>query len=266
MKQSAMFLLAALLSIVIPARAFAASADEIMKQSQAAFLYGGADFKARVMMKLIDKGGRERVRELSMIRKNFGEPGVNQKYFIYFHQPADVKGMAFLVNKYPRKDDDRWLFIPALNMVRRIAAQDRRSSFVGSDFTYEDISGRDIEDDNHSIVKDERIGAADCHVIKSAPKGTDTDYGHKLSWIDKSTKLPLKEEYYDKRGELFKVFSADEVKNIKGFPTVTKRSIKNLQSGHSSEAAYIKADYGIGVEDGLFAERYLRQPPAKWVE
>lgn len=264
--KSVVLFLAALLSFAAGNNSFAASADDVMRQSQAASLYGGADFKARVVMKLIDKGGRERVRELTMIRKNFGEPGGNQKYFIYFHLPADVKGMTFLVNKFPGKDDDRWLFIPALNMVRRIAAQDRRSSFVGSDFTYEDISGRDIEDDNHSFVKDERIGAADCRVIKSVPKGTDTDYGYRLSWIDKATNLPLKEEYYDKRGELYKIFSADEVKSIKGFPTVTKRSVKNLQSGHSSEAVYVKADYGVGVEDGLFAERYLRQPPAKWIE
>src|SRR4030067_2810662 len=113
--------------------------------------------KTRVYMKLISKDGRERVKYMAMLTKNYQEGG-DQKYFIYFYQPQDVRDMTFMVYKYTGKDDDRWLFMPALNMVRRIAANDKRSSFVGSDFTYEDISGRDIEDDNQSMEKEEKIG------------------------------------------------------------------------------------------------------------
>ena len=252
--------------LLISSTSFALTPDEIMKKSQAAFLYQGKDFKARVMMKLVSKGGQERVREMTMLRKNFGESGGNQKYFMYFFQPADVKDMTFMVYKYPAKDDDRWLFVPAINMVRRIAAQDKRSSFVGSDFTYEDVSGRDIEDDTHAITKEEKLGAKDCYVIKSTPKAADVDYSYKLSWIDKTSYLPLKEEYYDKRGERYKVFSADEIQDVKGFPTITKRAMKNLQSGHSTEVTYIKTDYNIGIEESLFTERFLKQPPKKWIE
>lgn len=255
-----------LVALLLPLDAFALTGDEIMKKSQAAFLYPGKDFKARVMMKLVSKGGQERVREMTMLRKNFGETGGDQKYFIYFFQPADVKDMTFMVYKYPRKDDDRWLFVPAISMVRRIAAQDKRSSFVGSDFTYEDVSGRDIEDDTHAIAKEEKFGARDCYVIKSTPKAADVDYGHKLSWIDKATSLPIKEEYFDKRGELYKTFTADEIKDIKGFPTITKRTMKNLQSGHMTEVSYMKTDYNINIEDSLFTERFLKQPPKKWIE
>jgi hypothetical protein len=252
--------------MLLPFNVFALTAEEIMKKSQAAFLYPGKDFKARVMMKLISKDGQERTRELTMLRKNYGESGGEQKYFMYFFQPADVKDMTFMVYKYPAKDDDRWLFVPAINMVRRIAAQDKSSSFVGSDFTYEDVSGRDIADDAHTIVKEEKVGAHDSYVVKSAPKAADVDYSYKLSWVDKANFLPLKEEYYDRRGELYKVFSADEMKDIKGFPTVTKRSMKNLQSGHRTEVSYLKPDYNIGIEDSLFSERYLKQPPKKWIE
>jgi len=255
-----------LIVMLLPFEAFALSAEEIMKRSQSAFLYQGKDFKARVMMKLISKGGHERLRELTMLRKNYGEAGGNQKYFIYFFQPADVKGMTFMVYKYPARDDDRWFFVPAINMVRRIAAQDKRSSFVGSDFTYEDVSGRDIEEDNHTIIKEERLGNRDCYVIKSTPKAGDMDYTYKLSWIDKENFLPLKEEYYDRKGELYKVFTADEIKEIKGFPTVTKRTMKNLQSGHRTEVQFTKVDYNIGIEDTLFTERFLKQPPRKWIE
>lgn len=252
--------------IVLPFNVHALTAEETMKKSQAAFLYPGKSFKARVMMKLISKSGKERVRELTMLRKNFGEAGGAQKYFIYFFQPADVKDMTFMVYKYPAKDDDRWLFVPALNMVRRIAAQDKQSSFVGSDFTYEDVSGRDIEDDTHTLEKEEKIGTVDCSVIKSMPKEADVDYSYKLSWIDKTTFLPLKEEYYDRKGELYKVFAAGEVKDIKGFPTITKRTMKNLQSGHMTEVSYLMTDYNIGIDDSLFSERFLKQPPKKWIE
>lgn len=241
--------------------------EEVMKKSQAAFLYPGNDFKARVMMRLINKDGKERVREMTMLRKNFGEPGGNQKYFIYFYQPSDVRDMTFMVWKYPGKDDDRWLFIPALNMVRRIAASDRRSSFVGSDFTYEDISGRDIEDDDHSLVKEEKVGDRDCLVIKSVPKDQKgTDYAYRLSWLDRERWLPLKEEYYGKGGGLTKGFTADEVKEISGFWTVTRRTVKNVESGHRTEVAFGKVEYNLKMEDDLFTERFLKKPPKRWIE
>ncbi len=250
-----------------PVTANALTPDEIMKKSQASFLYPGKDFKTRVVMKLVTKDGQERVRELTMLRKNAGEPGGDQKYFIYFYQPSDVREMTFMVWKYPGKDDDRWLFIPALNMVRRIAASDRRSSFVGSDFTYEDISGRDIEDDAHSVVKEEKLGDRDCYVIKSVPKDEKgTDYAYKLSWIDKERWLPLKEEYQSKKGELQKVFTADEVKEASGFWTITKRTMKNMENGHRTEVTLMKSEYNLNMEDDLFTERFLKKAPKRWIE
>lgn len=251
---------------LLPLQAMALTGEEAMRKSQAAFLYPGGDFKARVVMKLINKEGQERVRELTMLRRNAGAPGGEQKYFMYFFQPADVKDMAFMIHKYPAKDDDRWLFIPAINMVKRIAAQDKRSSFVGSDFTYEDVSGRDIEDDNHAIEREEKAANRDCYVVKSTPKGADADFGHKLTWVDKANFLPLKEEQYDKRGARYKLFTADEVADIKGFATPVKRTMRNLQTGHRTEVTYVKTDYGVGIDDSLFSERFLRQPPRKWVD
>jgi hypothetical protein len=252
--------------LVFAGSALAITADEVMKKSQTAFLYQGKDFKARVMMKLVSKGGQERIREMTMIRKNFGASGGDQKYFIYFFQPADVKDMTFMVHKYPGRDADRWLFVPAISMVRRIAAKDKYSSFVGSDFSYEDISGRNLEEDAHALVKEEKTESRDSYVVKSTPKAGDAEYSHKLSWIDKTNFLPLKEEYYDRKGELYKVFAADEIKDVKGFPTVTKRTMKNLLSGHRTEVVFTKTDYNIGIEDSLFSERYLKQPPKRLID
>lgn len=266
MKRVLLLLTAAMVALVVSGNASALTPDEIMKKSQTTFMYEGKDFKARVMMKLISRGGQERLREMTMLRKNYGPAGGEQKYFIYFFQPADVKDMTFMVYKYPGRDADRWLFVPALSMVRRIAAKDKYSSFVGSDFTYEDVSGRNLEDDTHAVVREEKYAARDCYVVKSTPKAGDMEYSYKISWIEKSGFLPVKEEYYSKRGELYKVFTADEIRSVKGFPTVTKRTMKNLQSGHMTEVTYTKTDYNIGIEDSLFSERFLKQPPKKWIE
>jgi hypothetical protein len=254
------------MAALLPFTAFALTGEEVMKKSQAAFLYPGKDFKARVVMKLIARDGQERVREMTMLRKNMGEAGGEQKYFMYFFQPADVKDMTFMTYKYPAKDDDRWLFIPAINMVKRIAAQDKRSSFVGSDFTYEDVSGRDIEDDGHAIEREEKLAGTDCFVVKSTPRAADADFGHKLTWVGKESFLPLKEEQYDRKGAPYKLFTAEETRQVKGFPTVVRRVMKNLQTGHRTEVSYLRADYDLGIEDSLFSERFLRQAPRKWVD
>ena len=152
-------------------------------------------------------------------------------------------------------------------MIRRIAANAKRSSFVGSDFTYEDVSGRDIEDDNHSIAKEEKVGERDAYVIKSAPKDEKgADFSYKLSWIDKGSFLPIKEEYYDKRGELYKTFTSDEIKDMQGFPVITKRTMKDAKTGHRTEVAYQKTEFNIGLTDDVFTERYLKKPLKKWIE
>jgi len=258
--------LTVLFLLLLPVKIFALTAEDVREKSQEAFFYQGKDFKARVTMRLINKNGKERIREMTMLRKNYGSSGGEQKYFIYFFKPADVRNMTFMVYKYPGRDDDRWLFIPAINMTKRIAARDKSSSFVGSDFTYEDISGRDLEDDTHEIIKEEKLGGQDCFVIKSTPKARDMNYSYKFSWIDMETFLPLKEEYYNLKGERIKIFTADKIEEIKGFPTVVKRRMKNIQSGHRTEVTFIKTDYNIGIEDRLFSERFLKRPPKKWIE
>jgi len=258
------FLIAAVTVLLLAGNVYSMDADEIIGKSQDAFLYQGDDFKARVVMKLINKSGKERLREMTMLRKNY--KAGQQKYFIYFYQPSDVRDMTFMVYKYAGKNDDRWLFVPAINMVRRIAAEDKASSFVGSDFTYEDISGRDPDDDNHELLREEPVGGRDCYVIKSTPKAGDMAYSYKLSWIDKENFLPLKEEYFDRRGELYRIFTADEVTDAGGFPTPTRRTMKNMQSGHRTEAIFTKTEYNLGINDRVFSERFLRRPLKKWID
>ena len=241
------------------------SADEIMARAHLAMFYPGEDMRSRVTMRLVSRDGKERLRELTMTRRDLRDGG-EQRYFMYFHWPPDVRDMTFLVWKYPGKDDDRWLYIPALKLVRRIAASDKRSSFAGSDFSYEDVSGREPEEDTHKLIREEKAGARDAYVVESAPKDPGSvDFGRKLSWLDKATGLPLKEEYYDRRGELARLFTAEELKEIQGFWTVTKRLMKNVQTGHSTEAVLSDVRYNLKLAPDLLSERALRAPPAELV-
>ncbi|MBI4561794.1 MAG: outer membrane lipoprotein-sorting protein, partial [Candidatus Rokubacteria bacterium] len=227
-----------------------------------ALYYPGYDMRARFTLRVVSRDGKERLRALTMTRRDLRDGG-EQRYFIYFHRPPDVRDMTFLVWKYPGKDDDRWLYVPALKLVRRIAASDKRSSFAGSDFSYEDVSGREPEEDTHKLLREEKVGARAAHVMESVPKDPGSvDFGRKVSWIDKATWLPLKEEYYDRRGELARLFTAEEIKEIQGFWTVTKRVMKNVQSGHWSEAVYGEVRYNQKLSAELFSERALRAPPA----
>jgi len=239
------------------------NAQTIVANSLQAFYYAGEDMRARISMRLINAQGQERRREMTLLRKNTGKDG-EQRYYIYFHAPSDIKGTTFMVWKYLHKEDDRWIFIPAIKLVRRIAADDKRSSFIGSDFTYEDISGRAADDEIHTLLRTEQVSGRAAYVIESKPK-TRTNYIRRLSWIDQQYELPLKEEYFDARDEKVRVFTADQIEQIDGHWTVTSRTMKNLQTGHRTQVRFTAVKYDVGLKENLFTERYLRTPPRKWI-
>ena len=264
-RYSAIFAALALLGASATALAQAPSAQEVIARAHRVLFYSGSDMKAKVAMRLVSKEGQERARELQMLRKNAGQ-GSEQRYFIYFYSPADVRDMTFMVWKHPPRDAERWLFLPALNMVRRIAANDKRSSFVGSDFSYEDISGREVEDDTHTLLREETVEGRSVFVIRSVPKEPrSVDFSYRLSWIDRENFALRREEYYDKRNELYKVFTADEVKQVQGFWTTVRRTMKNVQNGHWTEVRFSEVQYNVGLPNDLFSERSLRNPPARWI-
>jgi outer membrane lipoprotein-sorting protein len=244
------------------------NADEIdgrtiIANSLQAFYYTADDMHARVFMRLINAQGRERSREMTMLRKNIGDEG-EQRYYIYFHAPPDVKGTAFMVWKHLQQEDDRWIFIPAIKLVRRIAADDKRSSFVGSDFTYEDVSGRAVDDETHTLLRTEELDGRPVYVVESTPKEK-ADYERRVSWIDRERWLPLREEYFDIRGEKVRLFTAEQVAQVGGYWTAMVRTMKNLQTGHRTETRFEQVDYAIELQQSLFSERYLRNPPSQWI-
>jgi outer membrane lipoprotein-sorting protein len=246
-----------------PSHAEELDADAIVARSLRAFYYAGDDMRAHVSMRLISEGGNARQRELSMLRRNLD--GGRQQFFTFFESPPDVKGMTFLVHKLPERDDDRWIFIPALEQVRRIAARDKRSSFVGSDFTYEDMSGREPGDEKNRLVGEEVLGQRPCFVIEGTPTAA-AEHARRRAWIDKEHFLPLKEEFLDGAGKVLRTFTADEVTRQGGIWTITKATMRNARTRHRTEVVQRDVSYNLGLDDSAFSEVALRSPPRKWFQ
>ena len=268
MKRANLLLASAL--VLIPVAAALAAADppdprELIAKSQIAYNYGGDDGKSSITMEIVDANGGTRRREMAMLRLNVGEKGGDQKFFIYFKQPGDVRGMTFMVHKKADGDDDRWIFVPSVKLVRRIAASDKRSSFVGSDFTYEDVSGRAVDQDDHSFVREDELDGAAVWVVKSVPRDR-VEYAHKLTFIDKGNFLPLREEYYDSDGKLIKIFTAGDIKDISGIPTPMTRTMENLETGSRTVITIVKAEYNVNLKESDFSERRMRRPPRRWIK
>jgi outer membrane lipoprotein-sorting protein len=220
--------------------------------------YQGEDGKAKVSMTITDKKGQTRQREFIILRKDV-EDGGDQKYYVYFLKPADVRKMVFMVHKYAdiKKEDDRWLYLPALDLVKRIAASDKRTSFVGSDFLYEDVSGRNLAEDTHELIET----TDKCYIVKNVPKEPDSvEFSYFNVSIDRKTFIPMKMEFYDKQNKLYRIIESQKVETIQGFPTVVKSIVSDLKTGSKTEMEFTDVQYNIGLQD-IFTERYLRRPP-----
>jgi hypothetical protein len=231
----------------------------IVNKANVMAYYQGDDGKAKVRMTITDKQGHTRQREFIILRKDVKDGG-DQNYFVYFQRPADVRRMVFMVRKRAAvdKDDDRWLYMPALDLVKRIAASDKRTSFVGSDFLYEDVSGRSLELDTHELTE-----TTDAFfVVRNVPKKPGAvEFSYYNVFIDRKNFMPMKMEYYDKdTGKLYRVIESKKVETIEGFVTVTKSLAQDLKTGSKTEMEFTDVDYNIDIKD-IFEERYLRRPP-----
>lgn len=241
--------------------AYALSVDDIVHKANHAAYYQGKDGKAKVDMVIVDKQGRERTRSFTILRKNSEAEGDgDQKFYVYFSRPSDVNKTAFMVWKHLDKDDDRWLYLPALDLVKRIASSDKRTSFVGSHFFYEDVSGRRPFDDNHEILEE----TDHYYILKSTPKDkNNVEFSYYKNWIHKDSFLPVKSEFYDKSGALYRTYEVLKVDVVDGHKTIMAAKVSDRMIGGSTTMNYTKVNYDIGLSDDLFTERYLRNAPRK---
>lgn len=232
------------------------SADEIIERANQASYYAGTDGQANVTMTITAKDGITRVREFTLLR--LSEPNGNQKFYTYFKAPADVYKMAYLVWKNLGDNDDRWLWLPALNLKKRIAPGDKRTSFVGSDFVYEDVSGRSPKEDYHRLVEH----TDEYYLVENLPVDpSSVEFSRYTVKIDATTFLPMLAEYYDRSGVLYRKVEALEVVEIQGYPTVMVAQASDLVSGSTTRNEFSQVRYDIGLQEKIFTERFLRRPP-----
>jgi hypothetical protein len=255
--------------------------DIVVKANRVAY-YQGGDGRVQVKMAITDAQGRTRTREMTILRWDQPDPKARkddgkgkqgdaakdefcgeQKFYVYFHQPADVNKMSFLVWKHLDKDDDRWLYMPGLDLVKRISASDKRTSFVGSEFFYEDVSGRNIHDDRHELVRT----TGNYYVLKSTPKDPKTvEFGHFITWIHRKTFVVVQQEYFDRKGEKYREYKVAAMEPIQGYWTVTKSAMIDLRTKGRTVLEYLDVKYDIGAPEEVFTERYLRRAPAAYLK
>jgi len=266
MKHARWFTFVALFALVFAsAPLFAQDANEIMKKSHLAYYYAADDGTAEVTMTLVDRKGKERTREFTMLRID-DEEGGNQKYYTYFKKPSDVARMTFMVHKTSDGNDARWIYVPAVDLIKPISADDKNSSFVGSDFSYEDVSGRHWTEDSHTLTGESDLDGRAVWVIESVPKEPYSGFAKKISYIDKESFLPLKEEYYNDKGEMTRLFTAEKIEDVDGFTTMTVRKMEDLKKGSHTIVAFNQIKYNVGLKDDIFTERYLKNPPRQFIQ
>ncbi len=250
----------ALLVLVVPAKAM--DVNEIIKQSNLASYYAGDDGRAEARMIIVDPQGNKQMRQFTILRKDQADLG-DQEMLVFFSRPTDVKGTVFRVTKKMTSDDDRWLYLPALDLVKRISAGDKRTSFVGAHFYYEDVSGHNPAEDNFTLLDD----TDEQYLIKAEPKDPQSvEYAYYQVTIDKQSFIPMQVQYFDQQGKAIREMKVLKLANIQGFPTVLHARISQLNTGGYTEMQFRNVKYDIGLPDDIFSERSLRTPPKAWLK
>lgn len=243
------------------------SVGEIVDRALKQNYYNGTDGRASVDMSIIDKQGRERQRSLIILRRDAVQDPEkeasfvgDQKFYVYFRRPADVRKMVFMVWKHTAldKNDDRWLYLPDLDLVKRISSSEERTSFVGSHFFYEDVSGRNKNEDKHELLET----TENYYILKSVPKDPENvEFAYYKMWIHRGTFLVTQTKYFDDDDNMYREYKALKVEKIQGYQTVTKSKMTDHRLGGHTILTYNNIEYNIGLPEDIFTERYLRRPP-----
>ena len=221
----------------------------------------GKDGRVTFKMRLFDRQDRVRERALTVVSKKY--PG-GDKSLTRFTQPADIAGTGFLVWEHnsaagaARVEDERFLFLPSLARVRRIAGSEAQESFVGSDFTYEDIGGREFDDYTYTLVNETAVNGT-AYTLESRARNPNARFPRVVSIIRKDNFVVIHADIYNKRDEPAKVFDATKVEKIGKYWTVTAMTMKDLGQKTRTEMLVEKAEYDIGLGDEMFTRRELEK-------
>src|SRR5262245_18970402 len=244
-------------------RGGALDAAAIMERNFLASKVTGVRIEATMVL-ITDKGQQRERRNTTVIALQ--PNGVDSKFSVRFSTPADVQGTAFLQVEHGEADDDLWIYLPALKKSRRLVASNKKDSFVGSDFSYGDISLPRAAKYRHTVVRNERMDDVDCYVIESVPGDdtvkTNSGYSRKVTWVRSDNFVETKVEYYDLAGRLLKTqrVTKPQVVDAKAgrwFPL--SREMTNHQTGHKTTLEVLKLESAVPTPDELFTTRYIER-------
>ena len=213
----------------------------------------------RTAIMVINRKGQKLIRKMESFIKKYGP---DERGLIKFVDPPDSKGIMYLTWSYKdvERDDDMWVFLPAESLVRRISGGGKKGSFMRSDFANEDIEKREVDDDEHRLLSSEQFSGVACYVVERiSKKQKDTNYSKRIVWVRKDTWLPMKVEFYNKRGKHFKTAIYGGFKEIKGIWTATKIMAETPRKGSKTLMQYDNVDYNIGLLDALFEQSNLKR-------
>jgi outer membrane lipoprotein-sorting protein len=240
---------------------FAQDAASIVDKSRNRI--NAATISTRSRMVITAKNGNTSERVMDQYSKDDAKG--NSRAVIQFQSPASVAGTRFLTMENAGKDDDRWIFLPSLGKVRRIAASEGSGSFVGTDMSYDDISSadRNADLDNHKIIREEKFRNADCYIIESTPKDASYQYSKMVQYIDKSTFVNYKIELYDKRGTQVKTLEILELKDVQGRLTPMATKMTTIAAGTSTTINVDIIKYDDNIPESVFTTTYLETGRAR---
>lgn len=218
----------------------------------------GGDMKASLTMTLRNARGDSRVRTIQQFLKT--SPDVEKK-LMFFLEPADVRNTAFMNWSYTAagKNDDQWIYLPALKRIKRISSSGKSDYFMGSDFTYDDLGDRHPDEDTHRLTGTEEIDGKKCLIVESITKEKGYMYSRTVTWVIDSLWIGLKKEFYDAEGKLLKTLSVNEYAEINSYWTVTHTEMHTIAKNHTTIMKLADIKYDTGIADDLFSERTMQR-------
>jgi len=230
------------------------TAEEIVRSSRDRIK--STTLSTRSKMTITAKNGTSSERVVDQYSKD-GPKG--SRAMIVFQSPASVAGTRFLTMENAGSADDRWIFLPSLGKVRRVAASEGSGSFMGTDFSYDDISSasRGVASDTHTIVREEEYGGTACYVIQSIPKDSSYQYSKMVQWITKDNLITVKIELYDKKSALVKTAEMSGIKNIQGRLTVTVTKMTTHAAGTYTTITNEITKYDDPIPEKVFTVEFL---------
>jgi len=216
------------------------------------------DAKSKMTMTLINANGQTKIRKM---QSRTLEIDGGDKSLMEFLSPADVKGTKFLNYEHAKKDDDQWLYLPALKRVKRISSKNKSGAFMGSEFSYEDISSFNIDkyDYKDNEAKEDTHNGKDVYIVERFPNYKYSGYTKQVSYVDKNTFLTLQVDYYDRKKSLLKSAYFTEYKLINGVYRNGKIEMKNFSNSKSSILTWDEETIKNGLSSKDFHKRVLKK-------